>query len=433
MRLYNNKMKIGVLYDGDINKQIDCCAPEQGNPGVGGTQYCFLMLLRFYPIMFPDDSIIVYVRNRNERTSFPNEDKIMYRSVTDLQECVGLAKADNVGILLFNFSHTLNIGRWLVKYNIKGIVWIHNWIRNEILKEIATNPMISKAVFLGNEHYDRYIDHDVIYKAVVIPNMFFVDDNFGERVIKHNVTYVGALVPGKGFDVLAREWHKVKEKVPDAKLYVIGTGKLYNEFARMGPYNLACEEYEKKFMSYLINEDGIIDDSVIFCGMMGKEKNKIYKETSVGIVNPSGKTEVCPISALEMSACGIPLVSKLINGIPDVIINNKSGILVHNRRHLARAIVKLLNNNEKNVEMGIEGKKFVQKSFNPELICSIWKETFADVYNNRRSEVRLPQKNYFINLKWIRVLIYLLKKISIFKRIPAFIDIEGKVLKAIER
>ena len=54
--------------------------------------------------------------------------------------------------------------------------------------------------------------------------------------------------------------------------------------------------------------------SVHFCGNMGIEKLEIYNRTTVGVVNPSARTETFGLSAVEMEACGIPVVTKSGNG-----------------------------------------------------------------------------------------------------------------------
>ena len=53
-------------------------------------------------------------------------------------------------------------------------------------------------------------------------------------------------------------WPDVVKQVPDAQLYVIGSGKVYDENAKLGKYNIAEESYEKKFMSYLEQEENLM-------------------------------------------------------------------------------------------------------------------------------------------------------------------------------
>ena len=54
-----------------------------------------------------------------------------------------------------------------------------------------------------------------------------------------NVVYMGCLVRSKGFHVLARYWGDIVRAVPTARLHVVGTRRLYNEGAALGPLGLA--------------------------------------------------------------------------------------------------------------------------------------------------------------------------------------------------
>ena len=90
------------------------------------------------------------------------------------------------------------------------------------------------------------------------------------------VTYVGSLVPAKGFHRLAQIWPEVISKVPNAELYVIGNGKVYDRNAKLGKYGISQSDYENQFMKYLTDDEGEILKSVHFCGIVGKEKRDIF-------------------------------------------------------------------------------------------------------------------------------------------------------------
>lgn len=428
-------MRIGIIYD-DINRDgLDCSQPNKGNPGVGGTQYCYLMLLYFYTIYFPNDSIIVYRHRKSDQLShMPHENIIKYVMTDGLKECVDRAAEDNVDFLLFTHGHLLEICTYLEDHNIKGIVWVHNWIRGEYLKAVTKSPMIVRVVFLGQEHYDRYIDHEIIKKAVVIPNMFNIDGYPARTAIEnHNVTYVGAIVPEKGFHALAEAWPKVIKSIPDANLYVIGQGNLYGKDIEVGPLGIADAKYEKRFIMFVTDNGGNVLPSVHFLGLLGSEKIDYYLKTSVGIVNPTGVTEVCPISALEMEAAAIPVISKKFNGLPDVVTDGCTGVLIKKQKQLAKAIIKLLSDTKKNETMGQMGRAYVQSTFSPEKIVGLWNDMFLDIINSSTPVLLKPHSNFGNNFKWIRIMNSKIKKMPLLKSLPALIDVEGKVRTIIRR
>lgn len=427
-------MKIGIIYDDVDREGLDCSCPQLGNPGVGGTQYCCLILLHYYVQKFPKDQLIVYRYCACKHIAkMPAEDKIIYKGCSSLEDCVLQASKDNVDMLLFMHAHIPLLSPLLVKYKIKGIVWVHNWIRGDVLKTISDNPFISKVVFLVNEHYDRYIDHPLITKGVIIPNMFNVKGYPAreENIHNFNVTYVGALVQGKGFDELAKAWTEVLKKVPDAQLYVIGKGNLYKEGVAYGKLGIAQKDFEDKFSRYITDSEGKVLPSVHFMGLMGAEKIDIYKGTKVGVVNPTGKTEVCPISALEMQAAKIPVVSANTNGIPDVIENKETGFLVSSSRQIAQMISSLLVDDNRNLEMGEKARNFVAKKFAPEDIILLWNKMFSNVCDNVAEKVTVHYNNLGNNYKWIRIINFYFKKVPLFRKFPAIIDLEAKASKII--
>lgn len=54
-------MRIAIYYDDSGSKELDLSSPEKGNPGVGGTQFCFLMLMNYLKRhLKKDDMLFVY-------------------------------------------------------------------------------------------------------------------------------------------------------------------------------------------------------------------------------------------------------------------------------------------------------------------------------------------------------------------------------------
>ncbi len=424
-------MKVGIIYDDIVRDGLDCRLPNKGNPGVGGTQFCYLNLIYYLPKFYNDIQLIVYrYKEGCESIEMPTNKNVQYIKIDCVVDSVYEAKKDNVDLLLFTFGNVLELAPVLEECKVNAVVWIHNWIRGDILDTISNCQYIKRTVFLVREHYDRYIDDTVINKAVYIPNMFNTDEyTIRNSNLNNVVTYVGAIVPGKGFHVLAKAWKHILEKVPDAELYVLGKGNLYGKKTQFGDLNLAEKSYEDSFSQYLLGDDGKILPSVHLMGIMGSEKSEIYAQTKVGVVNPTGRTEVCPISALEMEAAGIPVVSKNTNGMPDVIENKKTGILIFKESALADAVAKLLKDSELNNMYSEEAIKLVKNKFNPKYISEMWYELFLSVVNGDKVKIVSPTTNYSNNFKWLRVLNYKIKKIPCFKRIPSIIKMEGKISK----
>lgn len=75
--------------------------------------------------------------------------------------------------------------------------------------------------------------------------------------------------------------------------------------------------------------------------------------------------EGLPNTILEAMACGLPVVATNVGGIPEVVKNGKSGILVEPRdyRAIADAVMRLLENVSLRKEMGRRGREIVERKF----------------------------------------------------------------------
>jgi glycosyltransferase involved in cell wall biosynthesis len=72
-----------------------------------------------------------------------------------------------------------------------------------------------------------------------------------------------------------------------------------------------------------------------------------------------------PITILEAMACGLPVISSMVGGIPEIIEHGKNGILLPpgNQEELLKAIKNLVDNREIRVAMGTHAMKTVNRQF----------------------------------------------------------------------
>lgn len=269
-------------------------------------------------------------------------------------------------------------------------------------------------------------DHLIIYKSEVILNGFDPTLYIPKQNLKKEkkVVYMGSLIPGKGFHILARIWKKVLEQVPDAKLEVIGSGKLYNRNLRVGKWGIADEKYESIFRPYLSDKNGRKLSSVKFHGLLGKEKIPIIQKALIGCPNPSGVSENCPGVAIEFQACGTAVVSGAFWGLLDTVDNGKTGLLGTTEEDLLENIVRLLKNEDEAINMGKNGIEFIKDKFNHKKISNKWRKVFQDIILNKKVKILPIDQNPNYEYKQLSESMRLLKeKYKFLRWIPAYIEI----------
>ncbi len=71
------------------------------------------------------------------------------------------------------------------------------------------------------------------------------------------------------------------------------------------------------------------------------------------------------VAAIEASACEVPVIASNIGGLPEVVIDGKTGYLVKpgNEQDLSEKMYHLVIDKELRKKMGLEGRKFVSKNY----------------------------------------------------------------------
>jgi glycosyltransferase involved in cell wall biosynthesis len=88
-----------------------------------------------------------------------------------------------------------------------------------------------------------------------------------------------------------------------------------------------------------------------------------------------------PLGVLEIMAASKPVVASDVHGIPEMVKNNLNGFLVpsKNPELLADKIMDLLSNPALAKQMGVEGRKMIEKHFEINIIASKWLELYKSM------------------------------------------------------
>jgi glycosyltransferase involved in cell wall biosynthesis len=281
---------------------------------------------------------------------------------------------------------------------------------------MARSEYFKALVAVGSEQFDYLCDSPVSSKLTYIDNgISFAATQKYSKVLKNInlVTYMGAIVPQKGFHVLAKVWPEIIRRHPKAELRVIGSSKIYNENYPVGQLGVADKDYEEKYIiPYLCDKYGKLLPSVTFLGGLGVEKYSHLTESLVSVPNPTGQTETCCVSAIEMQACGAAVVTGAYYALLGSVDHLKTGLLGRGEKALANNICYLLSNPEIAIELGMKGKKRAQYQYDFEVVVKNWKRLLLSINEGAIWKPKHQFKYLWYHRKWLRLINYFLSKVA---------------------
>ncbi|MGH2395796.1 MAG: glycosyltransferase family 4 protein [bacterium] len=164
------------------------------------------------------------------------------------------------------------------------------------------------------------------------------------------VGMVGRLVPIKGVSFFIAAAKQIVQQIPNAHFVVIGDG----------PDRLRLERQ--------VDEAGL-RDHVRFLGWR-KDLERLYPDLDVVVL--SSMNEGTPVAIIEAMAAGRPVVASCVGGVPDVIEDGVTGLLVPSKdpAALASAVVWLVTHAEARRRMGKAAREAVLPRFAAERLAA---------------------------------------------------------------
>lgn len=236
--------------------------------------------------------------------------------------------------------------------------WRKSWIKRSFLVDRLVYRFVDAFIAVSRANRDYLVQqkHCPAGKVTVIYNgrdlrRFRTDTGAGAAIRERLgisptdklLVHVGRLEPQKGHADLLAALEIVRHQVPNARLLLVGEGKL-----------LPHLESETKRLG--------LQSAVIFAGFQSRVED--YLDAADLVVLPS-LWEGLPLVAIESAAMGKPIVATAVDGTPEVVLHDQTGLLVPpgDCRELAQALTALLLDDARRRRMGLAARRWAEQRF----------------------------------------------------------------------
>lgn len=246
-----------------------------------------------------------------------------------------------------------------------------------------TTVLISNCSYLINSLKQSFLLKYLKFNWAVIPNGVDLDRfslnkektlaTLGDDRKRNILLYMGRIEDYKGLDTLIQAVDLVKKRIPDIFLLLVGNYH-YNEkyYANL-----------RKIITRLK-----LSQHINFVGEKSHSEIPSYLKMAKIVILPSYSAvkpiyEGCPNVVLEAMASGRLVIASKVGGVPEIIQNNKTGLLFEPKEsfELADLIISSLKNPERVQELVANGRKFIIENHAFEIIV----KKYLELYNRSLS------------------------------------------------
>jgi len=249
--------------------------------------------------------------------------------------------------ILFLFRVIIAHFGWESKLkNMDYFIAVSDQLKNDAIKEYNISP--EKICFIPNGiDVTKFIPFS-------ISSVDFLKGRFGINRDEKVLLYVGKIIRQKGIHIAIKALPIILKKFDGIiKLLIVGDGNYLNKAKRLVE-NLHLER------------------EVVFCGFVKNEDLVYYYNLCDIFIMPTMRVEGFPLTVIEAMACGKPIITSRIGGIPSAIDDQINGILIPpgDVNMLAEKIILVLENKELREKLGKNAREKAVNEFNQDKMVS---------------------------------------------------------------
>ena len=287
----------------------------------------------------PDSEIVRQMLSEQDVTFLPMETM----STAELKRVIREQKPDLIHAhdMRASFFSALCCGRIPLISHIHNNAYDARGLSPKTVAYLLAGFKAKHILWVSNSSFEGYAFHKLFAKkSSVLYNIIDTDVIFDkkaqdETAYDYDMIYVGRLTFQKDPQRLMRLCARLKERKPDLKVAIVGTGELEEEVKAL------CAELK-------------IQDNVHFLGFQSNPIKMVHDSKAMILTS---RWEGTPMCALEAMALGTPVVSTPSDGMTDLLDDGINGYLTDDDAVMAEKLLKIMSDPEHRVFLGENAKK----------------------------------------------------------------------------
>ncbi|SEH45426.1 Glycosyltransferase involved in cell wall bisynthesis [Halopenitus malekzadehii] len=199
-------------------------------------------------------------------------------------------------------------------------------------------------------------------RTVVIRNVVDINEFSPNSINGKSLLYIGRFVHNNGIQDLLTALPSILDSHPDAEIHLVGSGPLEEE---------VLATIESSGLSDSVTTYDYVDDI-----------SEMYDRASV-FCRPS-YSEGLPLTMLEAMASGVPPVVTAIAGVPEVVTDYETGVLLEpgNPDEVAQAVIELFDDAELRARLAKNSREYITENLTWEQRTEKVIEVYSQVTTN---------------------------------------------------
>jgi glycosyltransferase involved in cell wall biosynthesis len=239
----------------------------------------------------------------------------------------------------------------------------NNWLKRAFIRKVLNGADHITATSQLLKEVTEKLAGDVTEKLTVIPFGVRVPEAVTPISTSNSVRlcFIKAHRRKYGPEILLQALAKARKSVPNLTLTMAGEGELTSDLHK------------------LTAELGLTD-MVEFVGFIDNKKvYDLIRDHHFMVMPSTMDSESFGVAVLEAGACGRAVVASEVGGVPEVVVDSRTGLLVPpgDVEALSRAIVKLARDVELCRRMGEEGYLYVSETYDWETSLDAMSELYT--------------------------------------------------------